>query len=169
MRQVIVIRHAIAQDPEAAAAAGLADAERVLTTAGRHEMSAVARGLAVLVPELELIFSSPLRRARQTADIVAAAFTGLSVEETEALSPGAPPASLYRQLAAGPRCVAIVGHEPMLGKWVSRSLTFGQFSFIRFEKGGACLLAFPAVPEHAQAELCWFCPPAVLRRLAKGV
>ncbi len=166
MKQVLVLRHAIAQDREVAAASGISDAERALTAKGRQRMRDVARGLAVLVPELELIFTSPLRRARQTAEIVAEAYSGLAVKETVALSPGAPPASLHRQLAAGPRCVAIVGHEPDLGEWVSRSLVPGQSSFIQFKKGGACLLTFPAA-QGAQAELRWFCPPAILRRVTR--
>lgn len=167
MKHVLVIRHAIAQDREVAAANGMSDAERALTGKGRQRMSEAARGLAVLVPEIELILTSPLRRARQTAEIVAEAYAGLAVEETAALSPGAPPGSLYRRLAAGPRCVAVVGHEPDLGEWVSRSLVRGRSAFIQFKKGGACLLTFPAAPQPAQAELCWFCPPAILRRLTR--
>ena len=167
MKHVLLIRHAIAEDREAAAASGVSDAERALTGKGRQRMSEVARGLAVLVPELELILTSPLRRARQTAEIVAEAYSGLAVEETAALSPGAPPGSLYRRLAVGPRCVAVVGHEPDLSEWVSRSLVRGQSAFIQFKKGGACLLTFPTDPQAGQAELRWFCPPAILRRLAK--
>ena len=165
MKQVLIVRHAIAQEREAAAASGVPDAQRALTGKGRQRMRAAARGLALLVPELELIISSPLRRARQTAEILAENYGGLDVKESEALSPGAPAASLYRRLTGAPRRVALVGHEPDLGEWVSRALARGRSSFIHFKKGGACLLAFPAEPAAAQAELIWFCPPAVLRQL----
>ncbi|HVL59633.1 MAG TPA: histidine phosphatase family protein, partial [Burkholderiaceae bacterium] len=71
--RLLLIRHAIAEASEAFAASGRPDEERPLTDRGRRRMRANALGLSLLVPSLDLLVSSPYRRAADTAAIVAAA------------------------------------------------------------------------------------------------
>ena len=68
---VLVIRHAIAEDRDVFARTEKDDDERPLTDEGRKKMARGAQGLHTLVPKLDLIASSPLVRAQQTAAIVA--------------------------------------------------------------------------------------------------
>src|SRR5438034_514019 len=113
--QLIVVRHARAQDRETFAATGKPDSERPLTAKGIRRMKRAARGLCPLVPAIGLLASSPLRRAVETARIIADVY-GVRFVERDELAPGGDPELLIEWLAAqrarGTAC--IVGHEPDL-------------------------------------------------------
>jgi phosphohistidine phosphatase len=165
--QVLVIRHAIAEDRATFAQTGEDDGQRPLTDEGRRRMEIAARGLRALVGSLDLIAASPLTRARQTAEIVAAAFGNLPVETSVALSPGRPPDDVVEWLKhhAALECVAIVGHEPDLSDLVSYLLLDEGTSFFVFKKGGACLLEFAGRIGPGDAILRWLLRPKHLRAL----
>src|SRR5437870_5237293 len=77
------------------------DAERPLTPAGRAEMEAVASFLLERSLRLDALISSPLARALQTAEIVAARLGG-TVEANDLLSPGFDARRLWRLLRLYP-------------------------------------------------------------------
>lgn len=164
---LLVIRHAIAEDPEAFARTGRPDDERPLTDEGRKKMRQAARGLRTVVPEIDLLASSPLVRARETAAIVSDAYDGLAVSTTPALEPGRPPEEMAAWLAgrrpAG--TVAVVGHEPALSTMVSWFLTGAAHPVLELKKGAACLLEFAGKASPAGALLRWALAPAQLRGL----
>lgn len=167
---IVVIRHAIAQEREDAARCGVVDAERPLTEEGRRRMEKAARGLHHLVPEVGLLATSPLLRAVQTGAILARSY-GVTPRETRLLSPGAPPGKLLDwvwEQARGAGTVAVVGHEPDLSKWASWLLTGEERPLLRLKKGGACQLAFRSRPEPGQGVLHWLLAPRQLRALAGG-
>jgi phosphohistidine phosphatase len=165
--QLLVIRHAIAQSREEFA--GDDDALRPLTGKGRREMRRVAAGLRRLVRELDVLGSSPLLRAMQTAEIVAEAFDGADVATVRALEPdSAPPAIvtwLRKQRDAD--LVAVVGHEPHLGTLVTWLLTGVDEPRVPLKKGGACLLDFAARPRKGGATLQWALTPSLLRDVSR--
>jgi len=107
---IYLVRHAKAEER---AAGG--DAERRLTLDGGDRFRALAAGLSGRM-SVARILASPFRRARETAEILAAA-TGAPVEEETALASGATPAAellaLARQAGTG---TALVGHNPELGE-----------------------------------------------------
>jgi phosphohistidine phosphatase len=110
-----LLRHAKAQ----AAAASGRDDERALTAKGTLRAAAVARGLAILAPTIEVVLSSPYRRARETAEAAARALGVEGVIESSALEPGQGASEVVRQLSASPwNRVLLVGHEPLLGSVV---------------------------------------------------
>src|SRR3569833_1844717 len=144
MKQLVVIRHAIAEERDTAQREGRADTERALTDEGRAKMVKAAAGLRRCHPALDLVATSPLRRAMVSAEIVAAAYA-LTVAECEALVPQAHPEELLDWLRGQQGdSVAVVGHEPDLGIWTSWALTGDTIPLPHFKKGGACLLEFPA-------------------------
>jgi len=166
MMDVLVVRHGIAMEREDAQAVGIAEAERPLTPQGRKRMKRAAKGLSRIVPELDALITSPYRRARATADVVGRAFGRLSSEETDALLPEADPEELCQVLAAhGGGLVAVVGHEPHLGRFVAYCLHGELKSPFDFKKGGACLLHFDGAPAASAGRLSWFLPPRFLRRI----
>jgi phosphohistidine phosphatase len=169
MTHVLLVRHAEAQDRELAAAAGTADPHRALTPRGRKRMARIAPALAALVPGLDLIASSPLLRAVQTAELLAEEYPVRHVEQTESLAPGGDPGTVMRFLAAQGRhtACALVGHEPDLGRFASWALGGSDRSFIAFKKAGAALLCFPGDFEAGSAELLWLLAPSQLKRLAR--
>ncbi len=167
--ELLVIRHGVAEDRDAFAATGRSDALRPLTPEGIRKMERAARGLARVAPEVSVVASSPLRRAVQTAHIVARALGLDGVEELQALVPDARPEALLGWIAARPRdgAAAVVGHEPHVGKLVAFLVGAGRGSRIAVGKGGACLIRFDGAPSAGGGELRWLLAPAQLRRLRR--
>jgi phosphohistidine phosphatase len=164
---VLVVRHGIALDRADAESQGVPDDERPLTTEGQRRFKGVARGLSKRVPEVDLLLSSPLLRARQTAAILKERYRGLGCIESEALLPEAEPGALEQVLNehGASRVVAVVGHEPHLSGWVGWGLTGEQRSLVELRKGGCCLLRFEARVAAGAGRLHWLITPALARRL----
>jgi phosphohistidine phosphatase len=167
--QLLVIRHAIAEDRDEFAESGQDDAERPLTRVGRRRMRRNARGLRRIAPVILRIASSPYVRALDTAQIVAET---LGIDEeiaiVDALTPEHPSEALLPWLSAQPpeSAVAIVGHEPHLGRLVTWLMTGSSESHVVFKKGGACLLDLGIKPVAGGALLQWLLTPAHLRAIA---
>jgi len=171
---LLVIRHAIAEDKKAFAASGRSDDQRPLTEAGRAKMRRAADGLRLTCPRVALLASSPLVRARETAEIVAPALGIARVEIVEALRPDRPFDELVvwlrRRVAPngdGVATVAVVGHEPHLSGLVTWLMTGMTESRMELKKGGACLLSFDGAASAGEAMLRWALTPSQLRELAR--
>ena len=106
--RVFLVRHA-------AAAPGTPDDERALTPEGHAEAVALAERLAG--EGLEAVLSSPLLRARQTAEAIARA-AGLEVTAHPGLAPGATAATLRDAVGGRGDRVAAIGHQPDCGNIV---------------------------------------------------
>ena len=85
--RLLVIRHAVAEERDAFAVTGQPDARRPLTDDGRTKMKAGARGLRGIVPRLNVLATSPLLRAAQTAEIVSREYGGIESRTVQELSP----------------------------------------------------------------------------------
>ena len=138
--QIYVVRHAIAED---AGKAGAGDARRALTLEGRKKMKDAAEGFAKLDPRIERIFSSPLVRALQTAEIVAKAlkFAG-EIDEMKELSPGYSPEEVLKRLQElrAVKSVVLAGHEPNCSELASCLLSSSDRIHLEFKKGAICLI-----------------------------
>ena len=162
----VIIRHGPAGDREEWGAAGRDDRLRPLTPKGKKEVRRAAGGLASLVPGLDLLATSPLTRAVETADIVAAGY-GCEIQLLESLTPESEPDRLMPWLRdqAGSRAVAVVGHEPHLSTLAAYLLTGRTTSFMDLKKGGACLLELADPPRPGDATLRWLLTDDALRSL----
>ena len=167
--RVLVVRHAVAEERGPFGRTGQPEAARPLTRGGRRKMRRAARGLACLVPRLDRLATSPLTRAVETADIVARACGKPKTQRLAPLAPGKPPggvlAWLKDQRPGG--TVALVGHEPDLGVFVSWALTGLRESFVPLKKGGACLLEFGGEVKPGRAVLLWLLRPSQLRAVGE--
>lgn len=116
---ILIVRHGQAVDD----APGLGDSGRWLTGKGRKATRRVAKWLARRKERCpSAIWTSPLVRAVQTAEIVAgAAKLAEEVTVLPELSPGRDPADLLRLLSSrrGPEPLALVGHEPQLSALIT--------------------------------------------------
>ena len=162
--RLLVVRHAIAEDRETFEGD---DAARSLTADGRKKMKRGAAGLKELVPDIDLLAASSLKRAVETAEIIARAYDGFKVQQVTELAPGTPRDSVIAWLAGLPEkgTTAVVGHEPDLSSMVCALLTSADEPFLEFGKGGACLLEFKGPVGRGAATLDWFLEPKHLRRL----
>jgi phosphohistidine phosphatase len=160
MTEIYLVRHGLAAErgkkwPD--------DSQRPLTHKGRARMRQVTSGLQALGVELDLVLTSPLVRARQTADLVHKGL-GVSapVEETLMLAPGGPPAALIELLRKKKaKRVALVGHEPDLGQLAA--FLIGARAPLVFKKGGVCRIDFEKLPPVPPGHLVWFALPQMLR------
>lgn len=171
--QVVLFRHGIAEDRVAFAATGAPDCQRPLTDKGARRTRLAAAGLLSVLPAVDVIGTSALTRARQTADAVAAACEDAGPpperETVAALQPGGDPLDVCRWLAGQgqARTVVLVGHEPDLSGLMAWLTTGRPEGFARFKKAAACLIELPT-PAPGGGELVWHLPPVVLRRLGQG-
>ena len=145
------------------------DAKRPLTAQGIKDLQKITKGLIRAGAELDWIVSSPLVRARETAQIVAESFTPkVPVEFTEALSPGGTAEALLAFLGkqSARTSTLLVGHEPGLSALACRLIGANLNAGLAFKKGGCCLITFPDFPQIARGQLLWWLTPRVLRKLA---
>ena len=144
------------------------DALRPLSERGIERTRAAAEGLLRIEPDVRHIFTSPLARASESAEILARSYDGVKVQKADALRPG----GSYRQvieLAAklpGDDVAVLVGHEPDLGK-LAGLLLFGAPAALPLRKAGACAFDFDAKPAAGRGRLAWLLPPRMLRRQAR--
>jgi len=165
--ELLVVRHAIAEDREVFAATGREDGLRPLTAEGTRKMKRTARGLREILPGIDILVSSPFTRAAQTADILRREYELDQVETARELEPGTSLADVVTRLARFDQgVVAVVGHEPQLGRLVSYLVTGSERSVIELKKGGACLIEFDDKPGAGKGRLVWAIPPGILRDLA---
>src|SRR5262245_16248611 len=167
--QLLVIRHAAAEDKDEWSKSGKGDDERPLTADGAKDMAKAAKGLRTAIPEVDLIATSPLVRARQTAQIVASALGVTHVDVTDVLIPDAPFSGFVSWLGdhKDEETVAVVGHEPHLGILITWLLSGVEEPRVEMKKGAACLIEFDGKPAKGKGVLRWSIPPGLLRRLGK--
>jgi phosphohistidine phosphatase len=164
--KLLLARHAIAEDRETFQQSGEPDEKRPLTKDGRKKMKRTAAGIAELVPQLDVIASSPLTRAVQTAEVLARSYDGQAVTVVDALDPMRPYDAFLAWLKQldDVETVAAVGHEPHLSGLAAWLLTGNDQTFFEFKKGGACLLELDEIDAGA-ARMLWLLTPAQLRSL----
>jgi len=159
-----IVRHAIAE-PQGAAA----DAERALTEEGIEKMKKAAAGLRAANAIPDVILSSPLVRARQTAEILNEAFDGKALfKMIPSLAPSGNRAELNRELRRheGAAGIMLVGHQPSLGE-IAGEITCGSSGCpLELKKGGACAIEIEKLAPAPRGTLLWLMPPAILRKLA---
>jgi phosphohistidine phosphatase len=165
--QLLVVRHGIAVERDVWAREHTDDTDRPLTAEGKKKMKECAKALRALVPRLDVLATSPLTRARQTAVLVAKAYEKGEPVTAESLSPGQHPPAFGDWLRgqAQHKAVAIVGHEPGLGAIVSWLTAGIERSFLELGKGGACLLDLGDRIDAGEAMLLWALRPSQLRAL----
>lgn len=165
----LFIRHAAAEDRTGFAGTGLDDSLRPLTSEGRKRMRLAVRGLGRMVKHLDVIATSQLVRAVETAGLLSRVFEKARAIELTELNPTAPVDTLChwigRQSPAA--CIALVGHEPHLGRCISKLLTGRSRPIVVMKKGAACLLEFSGEIAPGKARLLWSLKCGQLARLGE--
>lgn len=139
---------------------------RPLTEKGIRRTKELAHALRQMEITFDFVLSSPLTRARETAEIVA---RGLKfprkVELTDHLTPSGSMDGLVKQLnmlRPLPQSILLVGHEPYLSGFISLLCSGGPGMQITMKKGGLCRLQLDLPRCDKCATLEWLLPPRVV-------
>jgi len=114
--EIYILRHGIAEE----AKAGMPDADRALTDAGREKLRSVLEQAHEAGVKPSLILTSPYRRAVQTAYIAGQVLRCNKIVEAGILTPDSAPKAVWEAICAHRRepALLIAGHEPLLGMTV---------------------------------------------------
>ena len=161
--ELYLIRHGIAAErgeefPD--------DSKRPLTSEGIARLRKEAKAIEALGVSFDQILSSPLVRARQTADVFAEELKGKPpIANTDALTPAGSPGAVIQELGKHMRKarIALVGHEPNIGELAARLI--GARAPLEFKKGAICRIDFEVFPPKGTGQLSWFITPRMLRRM----
>jgi phosphohistidine phosphatase len=156
--ELLLLRHGIAEERRL----GLDDGARNLTAEGRLRTETVLRRALALGLETQILFSSPLTRARQTAEIAVEVGLAPSWQAAGALAPGGDSSGWLAAylgslpLPKGGR-IGLVGHEPDLGL-LAAQLLGARPGAIVLRKAGLLLVTLdplwePGEPLQAQLDL----------------
>jgi len=164
---LLLLRHGIAQEQ----CSEVADEDRALTDRGRRRTALVCRRLVDLGCRCDQLISSPLIRARQTAELAVEAGLAPAFALSDDLRPGETPVPLLRRFAGLsaeglPDCLGLVGHEPDLSLLAARLLGAPTAS-IDLRKAGVTLLELSGSPASSAQASDWVgqWPPATLKVL----
>ncbi|HTD52830.1 MAG TPA: phosphohistidine phosphatase SixA [Thermoanaerobaculia bacterium] len=159
-----LLRHAAAEDR----AASGRDQDRELTPEGARRARAVARGLAALDPGIDLVITSPYRRAWQTAKPVVEAL-GLekAFRDSAALEPDRDPEEILAEVAAEEKSdgILLVGHQPHLGILLGQLLAGSRGPEIPLKKAS---LARVELAGRGRGQLRALFPAPVLEQIARA-
>jgi phosphohistidine phosphatase len=161
-RSLFLVRHAIAVER---GDKSTDDAERPLKHEGAARMREITKGLDDLGVKLDLILTSPLVRARQTAELLSKGLKGEpEIKPLALLAPGGSPSRIAEALGtlSKSRRIALVGHEPGLGELAAWLI--GARAAVPFKKGGVCRIDVDEWPPSRQGQLIWLGTPRMLRR-----
>jgi phosphohistidine phosphatase len=150
--KLYIVRHAAAIERSAE----VPEEHRYLTPEGRAFFRKTARTMLQKKVDPDLILTSPLIRAVQTADILAETMCyGGSIQVVDELSPGFDMATLRKVIETVPSVqeLVLVGHEPDLSQVISSLLVLpGGFNL---KKGMAVKLVIEPASLQAPAALKW--------------
>jgi len=162
-----IVRHA-----EALPVGGIItrDADRKLSPRGEEDAALMGRALAHLDPNLEIIVTSPLRRAIETGEIMGEEISDHPIMRvTGHLAPGLSANALLRELialSAGSSIVAI-GHQPDMSSFISHLIANNQEASVAMSTGAVAKLVLEG--SRPQAYLSWLLTPDAAKVMYTGL
>ena len=164
--ELYVVRHAPAfqKDPDR----WPKDSERPLTPEGEKEFRLAARGLARIVPRVDVILSSPNQRTWHTAEILSEldswpAPKQLPVVAASRRRASPEKATLALEDYAEAKYVAVVGHKPRLQELAAYLLTGEDDGLeIKIREGSVMCICFDGAPAPGTGKLRWLLTPKAL-------
>jgi len=145
------------------------DPDEGLSPTGEARIHTGGKALKRMGIGFDVILSSPKKRSKQTAAIIAeeVGFPPEKIVETEKVKAMTPPEETIKALTeyAGTQRVLIAGHLPSVAEVASFLLTKGSRAMVEFEMGGCCRIDVEDLPTHS-GHLRWYLTPEQLRLIA---
>jgi len=165
--ELLIVRHAIALERNRERWRD--DGARPLSPAGIRQSRKAAAGLKEFSRAPDRLLTSPLVRARQTAQILTDVAGWPRAEEAPELSPGGAALAVLTLLGQKRgKLVAVVGHQPELGALLSACLLGEDGTLaIEMKKNAVACVSFEGAPSAGRAVLKWLATPRMLRRLRR--
>ena len=171
--ELYLLRHGDA-GRSTAIAAGEDSGDLPLTIAGREDIALVASSVRMLDLKISAIVTSPLKRAVQTAKIIARV---LAIEKRisiwNELLPEGGRSKLYNKLNQYTResTVLMIGHEPYLSNimydMIFQKNRVNHLARINLKKAGLARIRVISLTPNTTGELRWLLTPRILKSLAK--
>jgi phosphohistidine phosphatase len=147
------------------------DFDRPLTIEGKREVANIAKSLKDIGVKFNFIITSPLKRAHETASIVAMTFNSENtMENWDELKPEGNSRDLYRKLSQKFKqdsSILIVGHEPYLSSLISEIISENVTSHVVLKKAGLAKIGITSI--HTQSihgELEWLLTPKLMKNIS---
>jgi phosphohistidine phosphatase len=145
------------------------DPEQGLGPDGKVEIHASGKALKKMGVSFDVILSSPKKRSKQTASIVAeeVGFPPDKIVEADKVKAMTPPEETLAIIEdySGDQKILIAGHLPSIAEVASFLLTKGSKATITFERGGCCRIDIEDIHTHA-GQLKWYLTPKQLELIA---
>ena len=168
--RLLMVRHGKSMEREEWSRESDSDFERPLTSEGLAEFEKVAIQLRKIVSPIDQIFSSPLRRTVQTADILRKQFSDAKYETSDVLVQSSSFKDFHSFLLklewSKDQVVAVVGHENYLSSMLSRLISSTDEVALRFKKGGVAYVDLGLMEGKISGQLLWFLPPKIISKLS---
>ena len=145
------------------------DANRALTAEGRRKLRQVLTAACDAKVSLDLLLSSPLKRALQTAEVARKTlkYKG-DILKTKALEPSASVQQAWDEIRdhRNKRFVMLVGHNPLFSHLAAYLLGSPDVQ-VDFKKGGLMKVNFESFPPLPRGVLCWYITPKAVSKSRK--
>jgi phosphohistidine phosphatase len=145
------------------------DSKRTLTVEGEKEIKDISKGIKGLGIEFDYIFTSPLLRAKQTAELVSKiVVTKNQIKEIDELKPEGNKLQLYNKLSnlKQDSSVLLVGHEPYLSELIGEAISSAGCRIDLKKAGFARIRVINSLPK-LKGELRWLLAPKHLKRMGQ--
>ncbi len=162
--EVFVLRHGEAVNRPSISTS---DSKRQLTTRGKNELEEISEALKVLDIEFDYIFTSPLIRSKQTAEIIFKKIKSKNkIAELQDLKPEGNRLEFYNKLTTLKQDsrILIVGHEPYLSSLIGEVISQNKCK-IDLKKGGLARIKIISLIPKVNGELKWLLTPRHLRKM----
>jgi phosphohistidine phosphatase len=142
--------------------------QRPLTEAGREEIESIGKSLKSWGLNFDIVLTSPLRRAKETAETVAKVLEIEDrLEESDDLKPEGNRLQLFNKLSKmkSQASVLIVGHEPYLSVLIGDIIAGNPNSHISLKKGGMAKIEIDTFSPKILGELKWLLTARQIRKI----
>lgn len=165
---LFILRHGEAGERSSSLAG---DRKRPLTSSGKLEISEIAKALKIIGLKFDMVITSPLKRAYDTATIVSEVLKIGKVQVWKELTPEGQKTELYRKISELKEeyVVLMVGHQPLLGEMTNDMIQRGKSSpcNLLLKKGGIVRIRLKTRSSVPKGELRWLLTPGILKSICK--
>ena len=160
MTTLYVIRHALAEERHIFAQTGQSDELRPITQRGMERMKKILNLLKKNEDQINTVLQSPLVRCQQTGDLVREYYPDADYLNSDNLLPNFSAGKLYKEIQSfNVDKVAIIGHEPDLGQFISWLLFQQATERFPIKKGGIAKLE---IYKDGRCFLKWLLKPKLI-------